>query len=239
MIIFPAIDIKGGLCVRLEKGDFSTAHKVADDPLETAKAFYRAGAEWLHLVDLDGALEGKRVNERVFLELAHKTELKIELGGGIRSMETIEFYLGSGIERLILGSAALGDPAFCAEAVRRFGARIAVGIDAREGFAAASGWTRDSNIFYIELARRMEEIGVRHIIFTDIARDGMLSGPNLEQLQALSEAVSCDITASGGVTTLADIKSLMDLSLYGAICGKALYTGDLDLAGAILLSKED
>lgn len=239
MLIFPAIDIKDGQCVRLQKGDFETVHKVADDAIETAKGFESAGARFLHAVDLDGALEGKRVNEEVFLRLARETNLKIELGGGIRSMESVEFYLGHGIERVILGSIALSDPDFCARAVSRFGGRVAIGIDAKEGIALASGWTRDSKIHYLELAKRMEDLGVGHIIFTDIAKDGMLEGPNFESLAALSKAVSVHITASGGVTSLEDIKELKKLGLYGAICGKALYTGDLSLSAAIAVSKEE
>ncbi len=238
MIIFPAIDIKDKTCVRLQKGDFATVHKVADDPLETAAGFEKAGAKWLHVVDLDGALEGKRVNGEVFQSIAKHTSLKIELGGGIRNMETIEYYLENGIARVILGSAALKDPKFTKEAVRVYGDKVAVGIDAKDGFALASGWLEESKISYLTLAKKMEDIGVKVIIFTDIAKDGMLSGPNLSQLESLSKEVSCDIIASGGVSSLSDIRELLKLGLYGAICGKALYTGDLSLEEALALCKK-
>ena len=238
MIIFPAIDIKDGMCVRLRKGDFSTVHKVADDPVETALNFQNDGAAWLHVVDLDGALQGKRVNANVFLEIVKNTGLLMELGGGIRSMDTIEYYLAGGIKRLILGSAALNDAMFCREAVKNFPENIAIGIDAKEGYAVASGWIDHSEIHYLDLAKRMEDIGVKNIIFTDVSKDGMLSGPNVMQLEQLSKKVSCDITASGGVSSLDDIRALAQMGLYGAICGKAVYTGDLSLKEAIIYCKE-
>lgn len=233
MLIFPAIDIKGGQCVRLYKGDFATAEKVAEDPLKTALAFRAAGAVWLHTVDLDGALEGKRVNAAVFESLAKSSGLRIQLGGGIRDRETIEYYLEHGVSRVILGSAAVRDPDFVKEAVAAYGEKIAVGIDAKNGVAAASGWTEDSGISYLDLARRMEQAGVQTVIYTDIGRDGTLSGPNLEQLKAVNRAISCDIIASGGVAALSDIQALRSLGLYGAICGKALYKGTLSLKDAI------
>ena len=234
MIIFPAIDIKNGECVRLYRGDFSTAERVADDMLQTALSFRAAGCEWVHMVDLDGSLEGRRVNQQIFLDAAAHSGLKVELGGGIRTMADAAFYIERGISRVILGSAAIQNPAFVGEAVKEFGAeQVAVGIDAKNGMAAAAGWLEDSDIHYIDLARRMEQLGVRYIIYTDIGRDGMLSGPNVEQLCALRDAVGCGITASGGVTNINDIKELAEAKMYGAICGRSIYAGTLDLKEAV------
>lgn len=236
MIIFPAIDIQGGRCVRLVKGDFATAHQVADDPLTTAKAFRAAGAEWIHMVDLDGAKEGRRVNTAIFEQVAAESGLKVEVGGGIRNMQTLEDYFSHGVSRCILGSAALKNPDLVKEAVAAYGSRIAVGIDAKNGMVATEGWLDVSNVSYIELAKRMEQMGVRTIIFTDISRDGTLSGPNVEQLTALDEAVACNVVASGGIKSLEDIKALRERRLYGAICGKSLYSGTLALDDAIAAS---
>ncbi len=236
MIIFPAIDIKDGRCVRLYKGDFSTVHQVADSPLETARSFRAAGAEWIHMVDLDGAKTGTRTNAPIFLEVAEKSGLKVELGGGIRTMETLEYYFSHGISRCILGSAALKNPAFVKEAVSLCGDRIAVGIDAVNGMAAAEGWLEVSEVSYLELAKRMEDIGVQTLVFTDISKDGTLEGPNYSQLRALQNAVSCRVIASGGIRDLSHIRALTGQGLYGAICGKSLYTGTLPLAGAIVLA---
>ena len=233
MRIFPAIDIQNRQCVRLYKGDFSTAQQVAADPLETARAFRAAGADWIHMVDLDGAKSGRRVNADIFEQVAKDSGLKVELGGGIRDMETLAAYFEAGISRCILGSAALKKPELVREAVAAFGSRIAVGIDAVDGMVATEGWLDVSEVPYIELARRMEDMGVRTLIFTDISRDGTLEGPNAEQLAALSEAVSCNVIASGGIRELSHITQLRDMRLYGAICGKSLYSGTLDLGEAV------
>ena len=237
MILLPAIDIKDGTCVRLQKGDYQTAHKVAENPLETALSFQKAGAEWIHMVDLDGAKDAVMVNQKIFLEIAQKTNLRVELGGGIRNMETVDYYLQNGISRVILGSAAVKNPRFVERAVGKYRDQIAVGIDARNEMVAAEGWLDTSNVHYLDLAKKMEQIGVKTIIFTDIAKDGMLQGPNVEQLRQLNAAVSCNIIASGGVSTIEDIRRLRDERLYGAICGKALYTGGIDLQKAIFLVK--
>ncbi len=233
MIIFPAIDIHNGECVRLIQGNFSTAHKVAADPLETARSFAAAGARWIHMVDLDGAKTGRRVNASLFARVAAESGLQVEVGGGIRDMAALEEYFDSGIARCILGSAALKDPAFVAEAVKTYGNRIAVGIDAKEGMVAAEGWLDVSDVSYLELARKMEAVGVQTLIFTDISRDGTLTGPNLEQLAALNQAVSCNVVASGGIRELQDIRDLKAMGLYGAICGKSLYSGTLRLEAAL------
>lgn len=233
MIIFPAIDIKDGTCVRLKKGAFDTVEKVAEDPFATADSFRKAGAAHLHMVDLDGAKDAKLANRDLFVELAKSSPLKIELGGGIRSLEAVEYYLSHGIDRVILGSAAVKNPAFVRDAVQEYGDRIIVGIDAKNGMVATEGWVSTSEVDYLTLAREMERAGVQHLVFTDIARDGMLTGPNLEQLDAINRAVSCTVTASGGISGIEDIRALKRLGLWGAICGKSLYQGTLDLSEAI------
>ena len=233
MIILPAIDIKDGNCVRLFRGDYATAHKVAEDPVETACAFQAAGAQWVHMVDLDGAKDARPQNRGIFLRCAKESGARIEVGGGIRTMQAVQDYLENGISRVILGSAALNQPDFVQEAAKTYGAQIAVGIDAREGMVAAEGWLSTSSVNYIDLAKQMEQMGVATLIITDIAKDGMLQGPNLEQLAALQSAVSCNVIASGGVSTIADIRALREIGLYGAICGKAIYTGSLNLQEAI------
>ncbi len=238
MIILPAIDIKDGNCVRLQKGDYATAHKVADSPYETAKRFKDAGAEWMHMVDLDGAKDAKLINADLIADVAKSSGLLVEVGGGIRSMEAVAYYLSRGVNRVILGSAAVKDPQLVIDAVNAFGDQIAVGIDAKNGMVQAEGWLDNSDIHYIELAKRMEAVGVRTIIFTDIDRDGMLSGPNLKQLDDLVHEVSCNIIASGGVTVLKDILNLTELDIYGAICGKSIYSGTLDLKQAIEMTRK-
>mgnify|MGYP000583414365 FL=1 len=233
MIILPAVDIMGGRPVRLYKGEFSTASQVAEDALETAVRFERDGAEWIHMVDLDGSLKKERVNAEIFINVAKNTSLKVELGGGIRSLEDVEFYIKSGIARVILGSAALKDPQLVKDAVARFGDRIAVGIDAKNGYAAAEGWTETSNVYFTDLAKQMESMGVKTIIFTDISKDGTLSGPNIAQLKEINNAVSCNIIASGGINDINDIKELKQEQMYGAICGKSIYSGSLSLKEAL------
>ena len=221
MIILPAIDIKDGNCVRLFKGDFSTVEKVASDYLETAKGFEAAGAQWIHMVDLDGAKEGRPVNTKIYTDVAEKTDLKVELGGGIRSIQTIREYLDMGITRVILGSVALKDPKLVCEAVEKFGSeKIVVGIDAMNEMVATEGWI---------------ESGVKYFIFTDISKDGTLSGVNREQLKKLADATEgrANIVASGGVHTMDDIIACKEMGLYGTICGKSIYKGTLDLREAV------
>lgn len=238
MVILPAIDVKDGACVRLYQGEYHTAHKVAEDPLDTARRFEASGAQWIHMVDLDGAKDAKMVNQEIFTSVAQNTGLKVEVGGGIRKMQAVEEYLQRGISRVILGSAAVKNPAFVREAVETFGEKIAVGIDARHGMVAAEGWLDTSQVNFIDLAKAMEQIGVKTIIFTDISKDGTLSGPNLHQLNEINRAVSCRIIASGGVSGEKDIEKLKALGLYGAICGKALYSGDLKLERALKIAGE-
>ncbi|MCH5207296.1 MAG: 1-(5-phosphoribosyl)-5-[(5-phosphoribosylamino)methylideneamino]imidazole-4-carboxamide isomerase [Oscillospiraceae bacterium] len=233
MIILPAIDIKDGQCVRLFKGDYSTVQKVADSYMDTAKAFEQAGAEWIHMVDLDGAKDASQQNKDIFLDVAKNTGLKVEVGGGIRSLDTVEMYLQNGISRVIIGSAAVKDPQLVKDAVKEFGGRIAVGIDAKNGCVATEGWLETSDVYFTALAREMSGIGVEYIIFTDISKDGTLSGVNAEQLEQINTSCSANIIASGGVRSVEDIKICKKLGLYGAICGKSLYSGSLDLSEAI------
>lgn len=240
MVILPAIDIKDGNCVRLFRGDYATAEKVADNYLDTAISFEKEGAEWIHMVDLDGAKAGRPVNTKIYTDVAEKTGLKVEVGGGIRNIETIGEYLKMGISRVILGSAALKDPALVKESVEKFGSeKIVVGIDALNGMVATEGWLEASDVNYIDLANKMISYGVRYFIFTDISKDGTLSGVNAQQLKALYDGTNgkCDIIASGGVHTMEDIIICKEMGLYGTICGKSIYSGSLDLAQAIKTAK--
>lgn len=237
MVILPAIDVIDGKPVRLYKGDFSTAKQVSADVLETALSFQKAGCEWIHMVDLDGSLQKEPVNSSSFISVAEQTSLKVELGGGIRTMNDIDFYVNNGISRIILGSVALKNPSLVKEAVANFGDIIAVGIDAKNGYAAAEGWVEKSDIYFTDLALRMQDIGVKTIIYTDISRDGTLAGPNIQQLAEINDAVSCNIIASGGITGITDILALRDKKLYGAICGKSIYKGTLDLKEALEICK--
>ena len=233
MIIEPAIDLKNQQCVRLKKGNFDTVHQVAEDPIATARTFQAAGARWIHMVDLDGARSGERINAPIVAAVAQLPGIRVELGGGLRTMEDLRAADRSGVYRLCIGSAAVSDPDFVRSAVRQYGERIAVGIDALEGTVRVSGWEQDSGLDCLSFAKEMESIGVRTIIFTDISTDGMLSGPSFAWLERLQQSVSCRIIASGGVAQLNDILALRDMGLYGAIIGKAYYAGIIDLVQAI------
>lgn len=233
MIILPAIDLKDGKVVRLYKGNFDTVHQVAEDPVATARIFYDAGSRYIHMVDLDGAKDGTRRNGDIVRAVA-KVGLRVELGGGLRTMADIEAVFDSGVYRAVIGSAAVTDRQLVADAVAKFGAdRIAVGIDTQNGRVKTAGWIEDSGLEYLKFARKMERIGVKNIIFTDIDTDGTLGGPALERLAALKQAVSCRITASGGVANNEDVRKLNELGMYGAIIGKAYYAGTVDLAQAV------
>lgn len=233
MKILPAIDLKDGKCVRLYKGDFATTHQVAEDPVTVAQAFRDAGAKWIHMVDLDGALNGVRKNGDIVRAVAETSGLKVELGGGIRCMADLEAAEQLGVYRFVIGSAAVSDHDFVKEAVQKYGPRVAVGIDAKDGFVRTHGWTANSGISSIEFAKLMEGFGVQTIIFTDIDTDGTLAGPPLEKLKALRAAVNCEIVASGGVTNIDDIRNLKDLGADSAIIGKAYYAGTIDLVQAV------
>ena len=237
MIIFPAIDIMDGKPVRLLRGDFDTAEQVAEDVLTTAKQFARVGCTWVHMVDLDGSLQKKPVNTDPILQVVEHTPLKVEVGGGIRTMEDIAFYLDRGVDRVILGSVALKNPELVQQAVDAYGDKSAVGIDAKQGMVATEGWTEDSQMDFIDLAKAMEKMGVATIIYTDIGRDGTLSGPDVQGLDRLNKAVSCNVIASGGVTTITDILVMKDKKMYGTICGKCIYKKTLDLREAVGICK--
>lgn len=237
MIIFPAIDIMDGKPVRLLRGNFDTAEQVAEDVLTTAKQFARVGCTWVHMVDLDGSLQKKPVNAEPILQVVEQTPLKVEVGGGIRTMEDIAFYLDRGVDRVILGSVALKNPELVQQAVDAYGDKIAVGIDAKQGMVATEGWTEDSQMDFIDLAKAMEKMGVATIIYTDIGRDGTLSGPDVQGLDRLNKAVGCNVIASGGVTTITDILVMKDKKMYGTICGKCIYKKTLDLREAVGVCK--
>ena len=240
MILFPAIDLKDGLCVRLEQGDMARATVFNRDPAEQAYSFERAGFEYLHIVDLDGAFAGKPVNAKAVERILEATNIPMQLGGGIRDMATVEGWLDKGVDRIIIGTAAVRDPGLVREAAAIAPARVAVGLDARDGKVAVQGWAEASELTALEIARRFEDAGVAAIIYTDISRDGMLKGLNLDATVALAEAVSIPVIASGGLASIDDVKALLEpraKKLAGAIAGRALYDGRLDSAEALGLIK--
>ncbi len=238
MILFPAIDLKEGACVRLVKGDMAQATVFNTDPGDQAGQFAKAGCQWIHVVDLDGAFAGRPANRSAVGAILAATALPVQLGGGIRDIATIEGWLGAGVRRVILGTAAVRNPALVKEACRLFPDQVAVGIDARKGFVAVEGWAETSELQAVDLARLFEDAGVAAIIYTDIDRDGTLSGVNVEATVALSEAVRIPVIASGGVGSIDDLKALKAANapgLAGVITGRALYDGRIDLAEALAL----
>ena len=238
MIIFPAIDLKEGECVRLLRGDMAQATVFNDDPAAQARAFEAEGFAWLHVVDLDGAFAGKPMNALAVERILAGVAMKVQLGGGIRDMKTVCGWLNKGVERIVIGTAAVRDPDFVREAARMYPRRIAVGIDARDGRVAIDGWARTSDISALELGRRFEESGVAAIVYTDISRDGAMQGLNIEATVALADAVSIPVIASGGLASIHDVKRLLQpdcAKLAGAITGRALYDGRLDAREALAL----
>ena len=233
MILLPAIDLYGGQAVRLFKGDYAQMTVYSDKPADVARSFYDAGAAWLHVVDLEGARDGTTANFKTIEKIVSESGLLVEVGGGIRSQEVIETYLNAGVRRVILGTAAITKPGFVDEMVSLFGDKIAVGVDMKDGFVAVKGWTEVTALEGIEFCRQMEEKGVKTIICTDISKDGVLGGANNELYRRLSRELSIDIIASGGVSSLKDIQNLEYIGLYGAILGKALYEGKLNLKEVI------
>ena len=233
MLIFPAIDLFGGKAVRLYKGDYAQMTVYSENPPEIAEAFYQAGAKCLHLVDLEGAKTGETPNLETIKRIRASAPLFIEVGGGVRSMEVVERYLDAGIDRVILGTAAVTDPVFLREAVETCGEKIAVGVDIKDGKVAIRGWTEKSELDAFAFCRALEDIGAQTVICTDISRDGAMQGTNRALYGELSKAFHLDIIASGGVSTLDDIRALRALDLYGAIIGKAYYTGAIDLGQAL------
>ena len=237
MIILPAIDLLGRKAVRLLKGDYNQVTVYSDSPLEVAEKFKSLGATHIHMVDLDGAKYGTAPNMDIVAEVAEKTGLFIEIGGGIRSMEIVKKYIDAGISRVILGTAAICDEDFLKEAVKAYGEKIAVGADVKDGKIAVKGWLEQSDVTLDEFFLKMQDLGVKNIICTDISRDGAMRGTNLELYRELSEKYSLDITASGGVSSIEDVKRLREMKLYGAIIGKAYYTGAVDLKEAIEVAR--
>ena len=238
MILFPAIDLKNGEAVRLEQGDMARATVFHRDPAEQARTFAAQGFEYLHIVDLDGAFAGKPMNAAAVERILAAVRIPVQLGGGIRDHATIEGWLGKGVTRVIIGTAAVRDPALVEAAARRFPGRVAVGLDARDGMVAVQGWAESSELAVLDIARRFEDAGVAAIVYTDIARDGMLKGLNIDATIALADAVSIPVIASGGLASLDDIRALLHpraKKLAGAIAGRALYDGRLDAAAALKL----
>jgi phosphoribosylformimino-5-aminoimidazole carboxamide ribotide isomerase len=238
VILFPAIDLKDGLAVRLEQGDMARATVFNRDPAAQAQAFETQGFRYLHIVDLDGAFAGKPVNGAAVERILERVAIPVQLGGGIRDMATVEGWLGKGVDRVIIGTAAVRDPDLVKSAAKRFPGRVAVGVDARDGKVAVQGWAETSELAVLDIARRFEDAGVAAIVYTDIARDGLLKGLNLDATIALAEAIDVPVIASGGLASLDDVRALLEpraRKLGGAIAGRALYDGRLDAAAALAL----
>lgn len=233
MVLYPAIDLVQGKAVRLYKGDYAQMTVYSEEPVSVAKAFQAAGARNIHLVDLEGAKSGVPENLETIREIIAQTDLFLEVGGGIRNMQTVDTYLNAGVDRVILGTAAVTDPAFLQAALEAYGEKIAVGVDLKDGFVAIKGWTETSELTADAFFTRMEQLGVKTIICTDISRDGAMKGTNRELYRQLSRKFSIDLIASGGVSSLEDVKALAEMNLHGAIIGKAYYIGAIDLKEAI------
>lgn len=234
--IYPAIDMRGGKCVRLLQGDYDKETVYGDSPFEMAKKFAAEGAEWIHMVDLDGARDGKRVNDQYVIQAAQKLGVNVQIGGGIRSENDINHYLDNGVTRVIIGSIAVSNPEFAEEMVRKYGTKIAIGLDAKNGFVATHGWLNTSEVSAVELGKRFADAGAETFIFTDIATDGTLAGPNVEATRQLAMETGKSVIASGGVSTLDDLAALRQLGedgISGAIVGKAIYEGRFSVKAAL------
>jgi len=237
MILFPAIDLYQKKAVRLYKGDYANMTVYSENPIEIARDFEAKGCTHIHMVDLEGAKDGTTPNLSIVEQVAKETSLFVEIGGGIRNMETVERYLQAGVSRVILGTAAVNDPAFLEAAVEKYGQKIAVGADVKDGFIAIKGWLETSAVTLEAFLQKMQALGIRNIICTDISKDGAMKGTNLALYRQLSEKFRLDITASGGVSTLEDLRQLRQMDIYGAIIGKAYYTGAIDLFEALEATK--
>ncbi|MDR7073043.1 1-(5-phosphoribosyl)-5-[(5-phosphoribosylamino)methylideneamino]imidazole-4-carboxamide isomerase [Fictibacillus barbaricus] len=233
--LYPAIDMRDGKCVRLLQGDYDQETVYGDSPFDMAKQFAEQGAEWIHMVDLDGAKDGQKVNHEHVLRVAKELSVNVQIGGGIRSMEDVSYYLDQGVDRVILGSAAVSNPEFVREALKKYASKIAIGLDARDGFVATEGWLETSHILAVDLAKRLVEEGAETFIFTDISKDGMLQGPNIEAIGELARVTGKEVIASGGVSSIQDLINVKkdERKIAGAIIGKALYTGRFTLSDAI------
>lgn len=239
MIIIPAIDIIDGKPVRLYQGDYNKKEVVGQDVLKIAKNFEIAGAEYIHLVDLEGAKKGKLINNKIIIEVAKSVNLPIEVGGGIRTYENIKCLIDNGISRVILGTVAIENLDFVKRALDKFGDKISIGVDCKNGYLCGRGWLKESKFNYIDFSKEMEKIGVDNIILTDISRDGTLQGVNIGMLKKLNENICMNITSSGGIAKIDDIRELKNLNIYGVIIGKALYSKHINLKEAIDLCKEN
>ncbi len=233
MIIIPAIDIKNGQCVRLIQGDYDQITNYGDNPVSQAMEWQTLGAEMIHLVDLDGAKEGRLMNGELIRKISEQIDAPIEVGGGIRNTQAVENYIQSGVSRVIIGTAAVNDPEWLNQMVQKYGDKICVSIDAKDGKIATEGWLKATDTDAIEYILKLEQMGVKTIVYTDISKDGMMKGPNFEMYEKISKLSKIDVIASGGVSTLADVKRLKEMNLYGAIIGKALYEGAIDLKEAL------
>lgn len=233
MIIFPAIDILDGQCVRLIQGDYNQEKIYSDAPAEMAKQWEAKGASYIHIVDLNGAKTGESINKDVINHIAQSLSIPVQVGGGIRSLEAIQGYLENGVSRVIIGTAAITDREFLKEAIRQYGDRIVVSLDARNGFIATDGWTDTSDTKALDLVQELEAAGLQTIVYTDIAKDGMLEGPNVKEQREIHQATTMQVIASGGITTVSDIQALAKEDLYGAIIGKALYDGKLSFENVL------
>ncbi|MCC3355989.1 1-(5-phosphoribosyl)-5-[(5-phosphoribosylamino)methylideneamino]imidazole-4-carboxamide isomerase [Bacillus sp. REN16] len=234
--IYPAIDMRGGKCVRLLQGDYNKETVYGDSPFDMAKAFADAGAEWIHMVDLDGAKAGKRVNDQYVLDVARKLDAKVQIGGGIRTEEDVAYYIENGVDRVILGSAGISNPEFVKDMLKKYKEKIAIGIDAKNGYVATEGWLNTSSVKATDLGVELANAGAQTFIFTDIATDGMLSGPNIDAVATLAVATGKRVIASGGVSSIEDLKALsklVDQGVSGAIVGKAIYTNQFTVQEAL------
>lgn len=235
-IIYPAIDMRGGKCVRLLQGDYNKETVYGDSPFDMAKQFSDAGSSWIHMVDLDGAKEAKLVNHQYVLDVAKKLPAKVQIGGGIRTEEAVDFYIENGVDRVILGSAAISNPDFVKKMLSKYGEKIAIGIDAKDGYVSTEGWLNTSNVKATDLGKELAQAGAEVFIFTDIATDGMLSGPNVNAVVEMAEATGKQVIASGGVSSLEDLKTLAkyrEKGVQGAIVGKAIYTNQFTVQEAL------
>ena len=232
MLIYPAIDIKNGKCVMLTQGKFDKEKIYSEDPVEAAKIWEQKGAKMLHIIDLDGALEGKSKNYEIIQKIIKEINIPIQLGGGIRDLETIKTLIDIGVNRVILGTKAVQDEEMLKKAVNTYKEKIVVAIDAKDGYVAVNGWTKTSTVDALQFAKKIEQLGVKTIIYTDIARDGMLKGPNFKAIKNMNDNVSIDVIASGGVSSVKDLQKLSEIGVAGAVVGKALYEGKIDLTNA-------
>ena len=237
MNIFPAIDLYDKKAVRLFKGDYNQMTVYSENPIDVARDFEAKGAKFIHMVDLEGAKDGTTPNLSIVADIANKTSLFVEIGGGIRSMETIDRYISAGLDRVILGTKAVEDPDFAKKAVEKYGEKIAIGVDIKDGFVAVNGWTEKSNLDAFEFCKQMQDIGIKTLICTDISKDGAMKGTNHELYSQLSSVLEMNIIASGGVSTMDDVKRLAEKNIHGAIIGKAYYTGAINLKEAIEVAR--